>query len=122
MKNVLSVLRRGLLATSVIADALCFSSAAHAAGPTVPPPPDDSVSLTITPRYMYRPPSIMGTTPEPSEPMPASGADEWSHQVPSLEKPDNWACRTSNNLTRSSIGKNPDGKAISDIQGLLPKC
>lgn len=115
-------IRRSLMSTVVVANSLCFLSVVKAADPAARPP-DDPVSLSITPKYTYRPPSIMGTLPEPAETKPASGVDEWANrQTPPLEKPDNWACRTSNNLTRSSIGKNPDGKTISDIQGLLPKC
>ncbi|WP_144022283.1 MULTISPECIES: hypothetical protein [Burkholderiaceae] len=121
MKNFMSNVRKSLLAIAVVADLLCLWSAAHAAGPAAPPP-DDPVSLSITPRYRYQSPSIMGASPEASDLNTASGVDEPARPTPALEKPDNWACRTSNNLTRSSIGKNPDGRSISDIQGLLPKC
>jgi len=117
MNQSVTRIRPSVVCAMVIADSFCFLSIAHAAGP------DNPVSLSITPRYMYRPPAIVGISSEPVEPAPASGVDDWANrQTPALEKPDNWACRTSNNLSRSSIGRNPDGKSISDIQGLLPKC
>jgi hypothetical protein len=114
--------RISLLTTAVAAGSLCFMADAQATDP-VAPPDDKPVSLSVAPVHVYRPPSVVGTSEPASEPTPASGADDQSSRpTPSLEKPDNWACRTSNYLSRSSAGRNPDGKSTFDIERLLPKC
>lgn len=121
MNHLARNVRISLLTTAVAAGSLCFMADARATDP-VAPPDDKPVSLSVAPVHVYRSPSIVGTSP-PSEPVPASGTDiSSSKQTPSLEKPDNWACRTSNNLARSSAGRNPDGKSTFDIEHLLPKC
>lgn len=113
---------RRLLTTAVAAGSLCLIADAKATDP-VDPGADNPVSLSVVPVHVYRPPSIIGASQPAAEPKPASGEDDWSsRQTPSIEKPDNWACRTSNNLARSSAGKNPDGKSTFDIEHLLPKC
>lgn len=122
MKQISFIVQKNLLATGLIAHALSHVAYAQATDPAVPMP-DNPVSLSILPAHVYRAPSITGPLDGASEPKPASGADDWANRpVPSIEKPDNWACRTSNNLSRSSIGRNQDGKTISDIEGRLPKC
>ncbi|WP_158936408.1 hypothetical protein [Burkholderia sp. S171] len=114
--------RMRLLTTAVAAGSLCFIADAQATDPAAPFA-DTPVPLSVAPVHVYRPPSIMGTSQPETGPIPASGTDDGSsRQTPSLEKPDNWACRTSNNLSRSSAGKNPDGKSTFDIERLLPKC
>lgn len=92
---------------------------ATAAGPTSAPSADKPVSLFVTPpAYIYRAPGVV-----PNDTVPASDASDVEIRTPSsLEKPDNWACRTSNVLTRSSIGRNGEGKSISDYEHLMPKC
>lgn len=123
--NLLALnVRASLLATAVTAASLCSTADAQTAGPVaVAPSADNPVSLSVVPVHVYRSPSITGTSqPEPVA-NPASGADDGSNRpTPSVEKPDNWACRTSNNLARSSASKNPDGKSTFDIEHLLPKC
>ena len=115
--------RGSLLATAVASGSLYFMAEAHAADPATPPPADKPVSLSVAPVHVYRPPSVIGMSQPASDPKPASGADDWSsRQTPSIEKPDNWACRTSNNLARSSASRNTDGKSTFDIERLLPKC
>ena len=111
-----------LLATAVTAASLCSAANAQTAQP-VTPAADNPLSLSVAPVHVYRSPSITGTSQLEPAPLPASGADDWSNRpTPSIEKPDNWACRTSNNLSRSSAGRNPDGKSTFDIERLLPKC
>ena len=116
--------RGSLLATAVASGSLCLMAEAHAADPVTPTPAADKpVSLSVAPVHVYRPPSVIGMSQPASDPKPASGADDWSsRQTPSIEKPDNWACRTSNNLARSSASRNTDGKSTFDIERLLPKC
>ena len=122
MNNLALNVRKCLLATAVAAGSLCFIADAQATDP-VAPAADKPVSLSVAPVHVYRPPSIVGTSEAASEPTSASGTEDWSNRpTPSIEKPDNWACRTSNNLSRSSAGKNPDGKSTFDIERLLPKC
>ena len=122
MNHLASNVRRRLLTTAVAAGSLCIVTNVQATDP-VDPAGDKPVSLSVAPVHVYRPPSIVGTSQPASDPKPASGADDWSsRQTPSIEKPDNWACRTSNNLARSSAGRNPDGKSTFDIERLLPKC
>ena len=114
--------RKSLLVTAVTAGSLYFVADTRAADPATAPA-DKPVSLSIVPKHVYRPPSIIGESQDASDPKPASGADDLSNrQIPSIEKPDNWACRTSNNLSRSSVGRNTDGKSTFDIERLLPKC
>jgi hypothetical protein len=115
-------LRRSLVTTAVAAASLCSAADAQTADP-VAPSTDHPASLSVAPVHVYRSPSITGTSQPESDPGPASGPDDLANrQTPSIEKPDNWACRTSNNLARSSAGKNPDGKSTFDIERLLPKC
>jgi hypothetical protein len=122
MNHLALNVRKSLLAIAVIAESLGFLADAGATGP-VAPPADKPVSLSVTPVLVYRSPSIVGTSQSASDPKPASGTDDWSsRQIPDIEKPDNWACRTSNNLSRSSAGRNTDGKSTFDIERLLPKC
>ena len=114
--------RGSLLATAVASGSLCFMAETHAADSAVPAA-DKPVSLSVAPVHVYRSPSIVGTSQPASDPKPASGIDDWSsRQTQSIEKPDNGACRASNNLARSSAGRNPDGKSTFDIERLLPKC
>jgi len=121
MNRLALKVRIGLLTTAVAAGSLCSMADAQTTD-LVAPGADNPVSLSVAPVHVYRPPSIIGAS-QPSEPTPASGTDDWSSRpTPSLEKPDNWACRTSNNLSRSSVGRNPDGKSTFDIEHLLPKC
>ena len=113
---------RSLLTAAVAAGPLCFMAEAQATDP-VDTTVDKPVPLSVAPVHVYRSPSIAGTSQPESDPKPASDADDWSRrQTPSIEKPDNWACRTSNNLARSSVGRNPDGKSTFDIERMLPKC
>jgi hypothetical protein len=122
MNHLALNVRIRLLTTAVAAGSLCFMADAQATDP-VAPPADKPVSLSVAPVHVYRPPSIVGTSELASEATPASGIDDWSSRpTPSIEKPDNWACRTSNNLSRSSAGRNTDGKSTFDIERLLPKC
>jgi hypothetical protein len=122
MNHLALNVRKSLLAIAVIAESLGFLADARATGP-VAPPADKPVSLSVAPVHVYRSPSIVGTSQPASDPKPASGTDDWSsRQIPDIEKPDNWACRTSNNLSRSSAGRNTDGKSTFDIERLLPKC
>jgi hypothetical protein len=122
MNHLALNVRNKLFVTAVTAGSLCFVADAEAAEPAAPPA-DKPVSLSVVPPHVYRPPSIIGESQAMSDPKPASDADDWSNRpVPSIEKPDNWACRTSNNLSWSSIGKNTDGKSTFDIERLLPKC
>jgi hypothetical protein len=122
MKPLALKVRKSLFATAMTAKSLCFIAHAQAAGPAAPPLPDKPVSLSVAPQHVYRPPSIIGASPLASDPTPASGADDWANRQPGIEKPDNWACRTSNNLSRSSAGRNAEGKSTFDIEHLLPKC
>ena len=122
MNHLALNVRKSLLAIAVTAESLGFLADARATGP-VAPPADKPVSLSVAPVHVYRSPSIVGTSQPVSDLKPASGADDWSsRQIPDIEKPDNWACRTSNNLSRSSVGRNTDGKSTFDIERLLPKC
>ena len=122
MNHLALNVRISVLTTAVAAGSLCSMANAQATDPAVAPAADKPVSLSVAPVHVYRQPSIVGASPA-SEPTPASGTDDWSSRpTPSLEKPDNWACRTSNNLARSSVGRNPDGKSTFDIEHLLPKC
>jgi len=122
MNHLALNVRKRLLATAVTAESIFFMADAHATDPLTPPA-DNPVSLSVAPVHVYRSPSIVGTSQPASDPTPASGTDDWANrQTPSIEKPDNWACRTSNNLSRSSVGRNPDGKSTFDIERLLPKC
>ena len=122
MNHLALNVRQNLLAIAVTVASLCFMADAQATDPTAPPP-DKPVSLSVTPVHVYRPPSIVGTSQAASDPTPPSGADDWSsRQTPSIEKPDNWACRTSNNLSRSSAARNTEGKSTFDIERTLPKC
>jgi hypothetical protein len=123
MNHLALNVRKSLLVTAVTAESLGFLANAQAADPAALSV-DKPVSLSIAPVHVYRPPSIIGASQAASsDPAPASGADDWANrQIPSIEKPDNWACRTSNNLSRSSIGKNAEGKSTFDIERLLPKC
>ncbi|CAN7169640.1 hypothetical protein LJR029_000277 [Caballeronia sp. LjRoot29] len=111
-----------LLATAVTTASLCSAAGAQTAQ-QVTPPADNPLSLSVAPVHVYRSPSITGAPQLESAPLPASGSDDRSARpTPSIEKPDNWACRTSNNLSRSSAGRNTDGKSTFDIERLLPKC
>jgi hypothetical protein len=108
-----------------LAGFLCLAASAVAADLTAPftapsSAADPPISLSVTPVYVYRSPSLMTNTAQ----VPASGASEAAVRMPTpnLEKPDNWACRTSNVLTRSSVNRNSEGKSFSDIEHLLPKC
>ena len=122
MNHLTLNVRGSLLFTAVTAASLCSAVKAQTTD-QVAPPADKPVPLSVAPVHVYRPPSIVGASQPESDPKPASGADDWSsRQTPSIEKPDNWACRTSNNLARSSAGRNPDGKSTFDIERLLPKC
>jgi hypothetical protein len=122
MNHLAINVRISLLTTAVAAGSLCSAADAQTADP-VAPSADNPVSLSVAPVHVYRSPSIVGTSQQEPDPAPASGTDDQSsRQTPSIEKPDNWACRTSNNLSRSSVGRNPDGKSTFDIERLLPKC
>ena len=122
MSHLTLNIRKSLLAIAVTAGAPGFLADAWATGP-VAPLDNKPVSLSVAPVHVYRSPSIVGTSQPASDPKPASDADDWSsRQIPDIEKPDNWACRTSNNLSRSSAGRNTDGKSTFDIERLLPKC
>jgi hypothetical protein len=119
MNRLALIVRKSLLVT---AGSLYFVAGAQAADPAAPPA-DKPVSLSIAPAHVFRRPSIIGDWQSASDAKPASGAEDWSNrEAPSIEKPDNWACRTSNNLSRSSVGRNTDGKSTFDIERLLPKC
>jgi hypothetical protein len=98
--------------------ALCMASHAFAAGPGSSTP-DNAVPLYVTPPvYIYRAPGAIVT-----DAVPASGASEVEIRTPpTIERPDNWACRTANVLTRSSIQRTNEGKTISDYEHLMPKC
>jgi hypothetical protein len=122
MNHLALNVRGSLLATAAAAGSLCFMACAHATDP-VAPPADNPLSLSVAPVHVYRSPSIVGASQPASDAKSASGTDDRENrQTPSIEKPDNWACRTSNNLSRSSAGRNPDGKSTFDIERLLPKC
>lgn len=93
-------------------------SDATAADVTTAAPNPDPLPVFVMPRHVYRSPSLMTTDAQP-----ASGASEVEiRKPPSIEQPDNWACRTSNVLTRSSVNRNNEGKSISDLEPLMPKC
>jgi hypothetical protein len=127
MKHLSFRVYRRLGPFAELAGLLCLSASAMAADLTAPFTAPNStaeapVSLFVAPApaYVYRSPSLMTNTAQ----VPASGASEAVARTPTpnLEKPDNWACRTSNVLSRSSANRNPDGKSFSDIEHLLPKC
>ncbi len=97
---------------------ICMASNAFAEG-NAAAVPSNVVSLYVTPPvYIYRAPGAIVT-----EAVPASGASEVEIRTPpTIERPDNWACRTANVLTRSSIQRTNEGKSISDYEHLMPKC
>lgn len=99
--------------------ALFAGRLACAADPASPLPLNRPVSLFVTPPvYIYRSPSVMV-----QDAVAASSASEVETRAPpSIERPDDWACRTSNVLTRSSLSRSNDGKSISDYEHLMPKC
>jgi hypothetical protein len=122
MNHLALNVRKSLLATAAATGSLCFMADAYATDPAAAAA-DNPVSLSVAPVHVFRSPSIVGMSLPASETTPASGTeDSANRQTPSIEQPDNWACRTSNNLSRSSVGRNPDGKSTFDIERLLPKC